>query len=180
MAITDDLRRIVTDEYGGRSRIKIDGGPAAVLGGEFGDAVLAEIWKAPLSPGGLLGGDDAMAASPPTLEPGTSEAKVRWFTVPTDDPAVSAEDREALADFAFTLAGAKDARVDTARHPMMHKTETLDVIVCVKGRVTLLLDDGEATGLKPGDVVIQRSTNHAWVNEGDETAVLVAVLLNAG
>ena len=33
--------------------------------------------------------------------------------------------------------------------------------------------------LKPFDVVIQRGTNHAWVNKGDETAVLVAVMVEA-
>jgi quercetin dioxygenase-like cupin family protein len=63
---------------------------------------------------------------------------------------------------------------------MMHKTETLDAIILVKGSVDLLLDDGEALAMKPGDVVIQRATNHAWVNRGKETALLVAVLINAG
>jgi quercetin dioxygenase-like cupin family protein len=60
---------------------------------------------------------------------------------------------------------------------MMHETDTLDVIVLVKGKVDLLLDDGEARSLKPGDVVVQRATNHAWVNTGDETALLVATLI---
>jgi quercetin dioxygenase-like cupin family protein len=50
----------------------------------------------------------------------------------------------------------------------------------VRGEVDLLLDDGEATHLKPGDVVIQRATNHAWVNRGKETALLVAILIDAG
>ena len=33
--------------------------------------------------------------------------------------------------------------------------------------------------MKPFDVVIQRGTNHAWVNKGDETAVLVAMMVEA-
>jgi quercetin dioxygenase-like cupin family protein len=49
----------------------------------------------------------------------------------------------------------------------------------VRGDVDMLLDNGEARSLKPGDVVIQRATNHAWVNHGEETALLVAVLINA-
>ena len=32
--------------------------------------------------------------------------------------------------------------------------------------------------LKPGDVVVQRGTNHAWMNTGSEMAVLVAVLID--
>jgi quercetin dioxygenase-like cupin family protein len=39
-------------------------------------------------------------------------------------------------------------------------------IALVKGRVYLLLDTGEAKSLKSGDVVIQRGTNHAWVDAG--------------
>lgn len=61
----------------------------------------------------------------------------------------------------------------------MHKTDSLDIIVLVKGAVDMLLDDGEATSLKPGDVVIQKGTNHAWVNKGAETALFVAVLIHA-
>jgi len=33
--------------------------------------------------------------------------------------------------------------------------------------------------LKPLDVVVQRGTNHAWVNRGKEPAVLMAVLVSA-
>ena len=60
----------------------------------------------------------------------------------------------------------------------MHKTRTVDYILLLKGEVTTLVDKGEVH-LKPFDVVIQRGTNHAWVNQGDETAVLVAVMVEA-
>ena len=48
----------------------------------------------------------------------------------------------------------------------------------LRGRVTLLLDNGEAE-LKPFDVVVQRGTNHAWVNRGTETALMAAILIDA-
>jgi hypothetical protein len=41
-----------------------------------------------------------------------------------------------------------------------------------------MLDEGEVH-LKPFDVVIQRGTNHAWVNRGTEPAILAAVLIDA-
>jgi hypothetical protein len=44
--------------------------------------------------------------------------------------------------------------------------------------VTLLLDQGEVD-LKPFDVVVQRGTNHAWVNKGKEPALIAAVLVDA-
>lgn len=173
------LRRIVTEEGGdGRSRVLIDGGPARLLAVE--EAGLAEIWTAALTSGGLLAGDDRLSEENVRLEPQPNAVKARWFTVAPEDASKSAEEKEAAAAFGFAAVGAAHARVDTARHPAMHKTETLDVIVLVKGEVDMLLDNGEAKSLKPGDVVIQRATNHAWVNHGNETALLVAVLINAG
>lgn len=68
---------------------------------------------------------------------------------------------EAAAAFAFRAVGASHARVDTARYAMRRKTDTLDVIIRVRGEVGLLLDGGGATALKLGDVVIQRATNRA-------------------
>ena len=59
----------------------------------------------------------------------------------------------------------------------MHLTSTLDVIVLINGSVRLVLDDDE-TVLRAGDVVIQRGTNHAWICDGPEPALLVAVLID--
>lgn len=172
------LRRIVTgNDRMGRSHVAIDGGPAKLLAVE--EAGLAEIWTAALSSAGLLAGEDRLAREEARLEPDKGAVKIRWFTVPPEDESKTPEEREAQAAFGFAAAGAGHTRVDTTRHPMMHKTDTLDVIVLVRGAVDLLLDDGEARSLKPGDVVIQRATNHAWVNHGKETALLVAVLMSA-
>jgi quercetin dioxygenase-like cupin family protein len=175
--IWDQLRRIVTaNDANGRSSVLIDGKAAKLLAVEEGG--LAEIWSAALGPA-LFDRADRLANEEVRLEPARGAAKVRWFTVPAEDETASPEEREAKAAFGFAACGASHARVDTSRHPMMHRTETLDVIVLVRGNVDLLLDDGEAKAMKPGDVVIQRATNHAWVNRGKETALLVAVLINA-
>ncbi|OFW98673.1 MAG: hypothetical protein A3E78_11640 [Alphaproteobacteria bacterium RIFCSPHIGHO2_12_FULL_63_12] len=172
----DELRRVVTqNDSNGRSSVAIDSSPARLLAADEGG--LAEIWTASLD-ARLLAGEDALAGDDVRLEPEPGAVKVRWFTVPVEDAAATPQEREAKAAFGFAACGASEARVDTSRHPMMHQTPTLDVIVLVKGEVDLLLDDGEAKSLKPGDVVIQRATNHAWVNRGTETAVLVATLIN--
>ena len=39
--------------------------------------------------------------------------------------------------------------------------------------------DEEEVKLKPHDVVVQRRTNHAWVNHGTEPALLIAVLIDS-
>ena len=67
---------------------------------------------------------------------------------------------------------------DTTRHETMHKSPTTDYIVLLSGEITLLLDT-EERDLKPFDVVVQRGTNHAWVNRGTEDALLMAVLVDA-
>lgn len=67
----------------------------------------------------------------------------------------------------------------TGRHPGFHRTYSVDFIALLDGEVTLMLDDAE-TDMKPFDVVIRRGTNHAWVNRGERTALMLAVLLNAG
>jgi quercetin dioxygenase-like cupin family protein len=40
------------------------------------------------------------------------------------------------------------------------------------------VDDSTVT-LKAGDVMVQRGTNHAWVNRGTETARVAFVLIDA-
>ena len=59
----------------------------------------------------------------------------------------------------------------------MHQTSTLDAIVIIRGRVRLILDDGERV-LGPGDVVVQRGTNHAWTCEGGEPVLMAAILMH--
>jgi hypothetical protein len=171
------LRRIITAvDADGRSFVSIDGPPGAVI--EFReDDGLYEIWA---DAGGALvrqGGIDH-AAAPVKLTPSPGGLKVRWFSVmPTD---ANAENQEALAvgtASAFAMIGAAHDQPDTSRHPAMHLTATIDVIIVVSGRVRLLLDDDERV-LEPGDVVIQRGTNHGWVCESDEPAVMVAVLMD--
>ncbi|KAK6214353.1 hypothetical protein LQW54_004581 [Pestalotiopsis sp. IQ-011] len=46
----------------------------------------------------------------------------------------------------------------------MHRTVTVNHGVHISGDLELVLDSGEARRLRPGDVVVQRGTNHAWRN----------------
>ena len=55
------------------------------------------------------------------------------------------------------------------KRTVMHRTQTLDYVVMIEGELVLLLEDGEVA-LKPGDVVVQRGTNHAWENRSDKVA----------
>ena len=64
------------------------------------------------------------------------------------------------------------------RHPMMHRTETVDYVVILSGEVTMLLDDSEVT-LKTGDILIQAGTNHAWVNRSNAPCQVLFAMMDA-
>ncbi len=64
------------------------------------------------------------------------------------------------------------------RDPGMHRTRTIDYAVVVSGEIDMLLDDSEVH-LKAGDVVVQRGTNHAWVNRGDAPCRVAFIMVDA-
>jgi hypothetical protein len=45
----------------------------------------------------------------------------------------------------------------------MHRTDTLDYVVCIAEAIDMDLDGGEVVTMQPGDVLIQRGTSHSWV-----------------
>ncbi len=62
---------------------------------------------------------------------------------------------------------------------MMHRTDTIDYVVCLSGGIDMELDDGALVHMNPGDVMVQQGTNHSWLNRGTETARLGFLLIDA-
>ena len=62
--------------------------------------------------------------------------------------------------------------------PSMHRTETIDYVFVLSGEIDMDMDDSTVT-LKAGDVMVQRGTNHSWVNRSDKPARLGFVLCDA-
>ena len=65
------------------------------------------------------------------------------------------------------------------RPGIMHRTESLDYAIILAGEIDMELDDGERVSLNAGDVVIQRGTNHSWINRGTTWARIAFVLLDS-
>jgi naringenin degradation protein FdeH len=150
------IRRIVTGKNAeGKSTIAEDTVIAAIE--PFG---LQELWTTRLEPppGGTL---------------------FRFFEIRPQQARLTAQEVTKLLDAAFAALGASDCRIDTHRHPLMHRTHTIDYVVLLRGQATLILDEGEVD-LKPLDVVVQGGTNHAWVATGGEPALFMAVLVDGG
>ena len=172
----EDRRRVITGHNSsGKSIVVIDGPPARILGSD--SRGLAEIWNTDNAPVNTRNETDR-ADIDVVLSPIANGSKFRFFAVAPEDPSLSDEEREAHVSERFAAMGAAHERVDTSRHAAMHLTKTVDYIILLSGEVTLLLDEDERD-LKPFDVVVQRGTNHAWINKGKESALLIAVLIDA-
>ena len=63
-------------------------------------------------------------------------------------------------------------------HPFMHRTKSIDYAIVLEGEIDMLLDDSEVH-LGAGDVLVQRGTNHAWVNRGTKRCRIAFVLIDA-
>ena len=170
------MRRIVTGHNEkGKSIITLDGPPARSIGEDVGG--LFELWNTDgedvNSTDNLDRADQDIILSPPS-----GGTKFRYFQINPIPEGIPENVMQDMAAEAFEKIGAAHHRIDTSKHPAMHKTETIDYIILLKGDVTLILDE-EEIDLEPFDVVVQRGTNHAWVNNGTEPALLIAVLVDS-
>ena len=111
------------------------------------------------------------------LSPSKGGTKFRYFQLPPKNENYSPEEMEAFFAAAFEMIGASHERTDTAKHPGMHLTKTVDYIVLLEGKARLILDNDEVS-LNPYDVVIQQGTSHAWSVESDIPCLFLAVLID--
>ena len=170
------MRRVVTghDEEG-KSIVVLDGPPAKSIGEDVGG--LFELWN---TDGNLINTKDRIdrADDEILLSPPRNGSKFRYFQINPTPEGVPMDVLQNMAADAFEKIGASHHRIDTSKHPAMHKTDTIDYIILLEGDVTLILDKEEVV-IKPHDVVVQRGTNHAWVNNGNNPALLIAVLIDS-
>ena len=78
----------------------------------------------------------------------------------------------------LTAMGIDPATQGYARHSNTHRTKSIDYAIVLDGEIDMLMDDSEVH-LKPGDVLIQQGTNHAWVNKSEKNCRIAFVLIDA-
>ncbi|KAJ1311247.1 hypothetical protein OPQ81_009746 [Rhizoctonia solani] len=61
----------------------------------------------------------------------------------------------------------------------MHRTNSIDYNIIVSGRAVHVLEDGSEQEVGPGDVVIQRGTDHRWENRTNDWVRWISVLVEA-
>jgi len=165
------VRRVVTGHHAdGRSTVLVDGPAPNVKQREAGNGSTL-LWVSEESPAHLSGNGDRDIGVPPPRN-GTI------FRIAEFPPHTGGEVRDnetVLRDFGI---GADVRRGHPPRHPAIHRTRSLDYVIVLEGQIDLLLDDGEVR-LSAGDVVVQRGTNHAWINRGEALCRLGMVFIDA-
>lgn len=110
---------------------------------------------------------------PHTIVPPAAGSVLNVWTFPPD---AGWRDDVSGADVAawFDSVGCPQASTyaPDAPHPYMQRTRTVDFCFVLDGEITLVLDEAEV-GLKAGEMVVQRGTNHAWSNRSDRPATIV-------
>ena len=67
---------------------------------------------------------------------------------------------------------------DLQRHPTMHRTDTLDCFVVMRGEVYLVSDTDEVL-LRAGDTAVVQGVNHAWSNRSNEPVLIAGTMTHA-
>lgn len=112
------------------------------------------------------------------LAPPEKGTRIRVIDFPPEGERVLALDESgAQAAFASIGGAAASSFRRGARHPLMHRTQTVDYGIVLEGEITLILDRDETT-VGAGDIVIQRGTNHAWANRSEDNCRVAFVLID--
>ncbi len=170
-----EVRRVVTghDETG-KAIVLMDGPSPNKFARETTGTVARLIWVTDATPADIAGTADAAARKigiPPP--PGGSVFRLVDFP-PSPDLTGTPADLMARDIGGEHVSG----KARPPRHPYMHRTRSIDYAIIVSGEIDMLLDDSEVH-LRAGDVVVQRGTNHAWVNRGKDVCRIAFVLIDA-
>ena len=135
----------------------------------------SHLWRTFATPANNSGAEDT-ATGQVTLAPpeGGSVFRIVEFA-PEGDTIPEAPSPETARSL-----GAHVPEGGALRHPGSHRTDTIDYAVVIKGEIDMWLDEEkDDVHLKAGDTVIQRGTNHAWVNRGTEPCLIAFILIDA-
>lgn len=173
------IHRVVTGHDADGKAIVASSGPlptvveiAAIPG-----TVFHEVWSTAATPAPVDNGADP-TLGPLMLPPPQQGTRMRFVDIPPDTAEFLAQGAGKMKD-AFSQIGDEKASTVKAHspHPLMHRTESVDYGVVIEGELTLVLDDSEVQ-LRPGSVVVQRGSNHAWANRSGKPCRMLFVLVD--
>jgi mannose-6-phosphate isomerase-like protein (cupin superfamily) len=174
------FRRVVTghDEKGKAIVLSDAPAPFVHVNALDPDWYSTDIWRTNETPARIV-----TAAGEPTLGPRRQMPEKRGTVLrinhfPPEPDAVRRMDAQASRRAFAALGNVKAATFGKGgRHPLMHRTETIDYAIVLAGEITMVLDDVDVE-LKAGDVVVQCGTNHAWSNRSKAPCIIAFVLID--
>lgn len=173
------IHRVVTGHDGDGQAIVTSNGPLPTVAEikAIPGTVFHEVWSTQGTPARVDNGADP-TLGPLLLPPPKHGTRIRFVDIPPDTADFELNGAKRMKE-AFAQIG--DEKASTVRadspHPLMHRTESIDYGIVIEGEMTLVLDRGEAL-LKPGSVVVQRGTNHAWANRSDRPCRMLFILVD--
>ena len=175
MPLSKNVRRVVTTvDAAGKAVVLFDGANPHTKVRPERKTVSRLLWVTDETPADMTGAADR-AAREIGIAPPAGGSIFRIVDIPPTPPEVDALD----LDYQHRIVGDHAPKKGLPpRHPLMHRTRTVDYAIVMAGEIDMLLDDSEIH-LKAGDVLIQQGTNHAWVNRGRESCRIAFVLIDA-
>lgn len=172
------IHRVVTGhDSEGHATVSSNGPlPSVVEIAAIPGTVFHEVWSTAATPAPIDNGPDPTTCAL-MLPPPPQGSRMRFVDIPPDTDEFLAHGAKRMKH-AFSQIGDETASTvkPTSPHPLMHRTESVDYGIVIEGEMTLVLDDSEVL-LKPGSVVIQRGTNHAWANRSGKPCRMLFILL---
>jgi mannose-6-phosphate isomerase-like protein (cupin superfamily) len=168
------VRRIVTGHNAaGQADVSFDGPPSNVreLPGWPG-LWINEIWVTEESPAATTGAADR-ALRPIRHDPAPNGTIFRVIEIPPEQGL----EIDAAQTFTALQSGHQPSAEHKARHPGMHRTDSIDYVIVLAGECQMILDAAEVT-VRQGDCIVQRATSHAWVNRSAAPCVIAVVLID--
>jgi len=174
------VRRVVTGHDANGKAIVISDGPAPFVhvNAVNPDWYSTDIWRTGETPARIVPVADEPTLGPRRQMPQKRGTVLRINHFPPESEDVRQMDPEASRR-AFAALGNEQAATfgKGGRHPLMHRTETIDYAIVLSGEITMVMDDGDVE-LKAGDVLVQCGTNHAWSNRSKAPCVVAFVLID--
>ena len=139
---------------------------------------LTQLWMTDQTPA-YVGNEADPTSRPLKLEPPKNGTVVRIIEFGPEGEWLEKIDAQGskVAWGALGTQTASTNQTGQAKHPFMHRTQTVDYALVLEGEITLVLDEEEVL-MKTGDFLVERGTNHAWANRSGKMCRVLFVLID--
>ncbi len=174
------VRRVVIGHDASGKSIVVSDGPAPFVATnpQRPGYVSTDIWRTDAMPAPIVAKPEEPTLGPRRQLPAKHGTVLRVNRVMPETDDIRRMTQEQSQQL-FAALGNEQASTygKSGRHPLMHRTETIDYAIVLTGEIYCILDDTEVL-LKAGDMLIQCGTNHAWSNRSNAPCDIAFVLID--